>query len=104
MMGHNNTVTKEINDIEKQVLLMTMSHIEYKIGKILSDFFLKKMLVDICLFVVQLMPMFYTSTDVSSEFHSQRGSPIRTLRFSCGATPANLFTTSMVGGWLLLPT
>ena len=33
-MVDNNTVTKEMNDTETQFLLLTMSHIEYKIGKI----------------------------------------------------------------------
>ena len=34
-MADNNTVTKEMNNTETQFLLLTMSHIEYKIGKIL---------------------------------------------------------------------
>ena len=38
MTADNNTVTMEINDTETQFLLLTMSHIEYKIGKILSDY------------------------------------------------------------------
>ena len=37
-MADNNTVTKMMNDTEAQFLLLTMSHIEYKIGKTLSDY------------------------------------------------------------------
>ena len=37
-MADNYTVTKEINETETQFLFLTMSHIEYKIGKILSDY------------------------------------------------------------------
>ena len=37
-MEDNNTVIKEMNDTETQFLLLTMSHIEYKIGKDLSDY------------------------------------------------------------------
>ena len=33
-MEENNVVTKEMNDSETQFLLLTMSHTEYKIGKI----------------------------------------------------------------------
>ena len=33
-MEENNVVTKEINDTQTQFILLTMSHIDYKIGKI----------------------------------------------------------------------
>ena len=35
-MEDNNTVTKEINDTETEFILLTKSHVEYKIGKDLS--------------------------------------------------------------------
>ena len=34
-MKDNNTVTKKTNDTEGQFLLLTMSHVEYKIGELL---------------------------------------------------------------------
>ena len=73
-MADNNTVTKEINSTETQFLLLTMSHIEYKIGKILSDF-LKKIVGGHMSFWGALIPLFYTSGDLSSGFQSQRWQP-----------------------------
>ena len=54
----------------------------------------------------QLIPLFWTSGDISSEFQIQSGQPYlclveahisvtHSLRFSSGATPAKLLATSM---------
>ena len=73
----------------------------------MSILFLKKIWRTFILFVGPLMPLFWTSGDVSSGFQSQSGfclirtwrrrtsSITRSLRFTSGATPANLLAASM---------
>ena len=71
----------------------------------------KKILKDISLFVMPLIPLFWTSGDVSSGVQSQRAfkalftlgggiCDIHSLRFTSGVTPADLLVARMAASLL----
>ena len=86
--------------------LMLCGVVFYKI------FFKNKNFEDMSFFVGPLVPLFWTSVDVSSVFQSQSGQPyshllgaqaaLFFLRFTFGATPADLFhETWITKCWIL---
>ena len=71
-------------------------------------FFFFNFLLDTCPFFGPLIPLFWTSGDVSSGFQSQSGSAlfelcggvrdICSLRFTSGATPLTVYIASIAAG------
>ena len=79
--------------------LLTISSKRSSQAKNNLGFFLK-FLVDTCPFMGPLIPLFWTSGDIFSElFALGRGiRDLRSLRFTSGATPTDLWMASMVAG------
>ena len=85
-------------------LLVSYSYVHLKIGFIWWKFFLQIFWRSSVLFVLPLLSLFWTSGDIWPGFQSQGGFPSLYaslpacngfLKFTSGATPANLLMTSM---------